>query len=105
MNDQPEKRLFRELERKGYRPTHVAEVGVWMPEMSNVFDYIEAGVRSTLVEPDPASIRRIRDRFAGHDHVTLHELAAYDFDGELELSQRDASRQSRDAVVVAAARV
>ena len=79
------------LERKGYRPEHVAEVGVWMPEMSNVFDYIEAGIRTTLVEPDTASIGRIKDRFGSYENVTLHEVAAYEFDGELELSQREAS--------------
>ncbi len=91
MNDRPEKRLFRKLETKGFRPQHVVEVGVWMPEMSNIFDYIEAGIRTTLVEPDGASIERIKDRFGDYENVTLHEVAAYDFEGELELSQRDAS--------------
>ena len=91
MNDRPEKRLYRMLEKKGFRPTHVVEVGVWMPEMSNIFDYIEAGIRTTLVEPDHASIARIKERFGAYDNVTLHEVAAYDFEGELELSQRDAS--------------
>ena len=91
MNDRPEKRLYRMLEKKGFRPAHVVEVGVWMPEMSNIFDYIEAGIRTTLVEPDHASIERIKERFGTYDNVTLHEVAAYDFEGELELSQRDAS--------------
>ena len=91
MNDRPEKRLFRKLEEKGFRPLHVVEVGVWMPEMSNIFDYIEAGVRTTLVEPDFASIERIKERFGSYGNVTLHEVAAYDFEGDLELSQRDAS--------------
>ena len=91
MNDQPQKRLYRKLETKGYRPAHVAEVGVWMPEMSNIFDYIEDGIRTTLVEPDGASIERIKDRFGSYENVTLHEVAAYDFEGDLELSQRDAS--------------
>jgi FkbM family methyltransferase len=59
--------------------------------MSNIFDYIEAGIRTTLVEPDHASIARIKERFGGYDNVTLHEVAAYEFEGELELSQRDAS--------------
>lgn len=91
MNKQPLKRLYRKLDRKGYRPQHVAEVGVYMPETSNVFDYIEAGIRTTLVEPDPASIERIRQRFSDYPNVTLHPVAAYDFEGTLELSQRDAS--------------
>ncbi len=91
MNEQPLKRLYRKLEQKGYRPNHVAEVGVWVPETSNIFDYIEAGVRTTLVEPDPDSIKRIEARFGELPNVTLHRVAAYDFEGQLDLSQRDAS--------------
>lgn len=91
MNEQPLKNLYAQLQKKGFQPQHVAEVGVYIPETSNIFDYIEAGVRTTLVEPDPESIERIRERFAGYEHITLHTVAAYDFEGELELSQRDAS--------------
>lgn len=91
MNEQPLKNLYVRLEKKGFQPQHVAEVGVYVPETSNIFDYIEAGIRTTLVEPDPESIKRIRKRFDGYEHVTLHTVAAYDFEGELELSQRDAS--------------
>lgn len=91
MNERPLKTLYRKLEYKGFKPTHVAEVGVWNPETSNIFDYIEAGVRTTLVEPDPESIRRIEEKFGTNSNVTLHTVAAYDFEGTLELSQREAS--------------
>ena len=91
MNEQPLKKLYVRLQKKGYRPSHVAEVGVYIPETSNVFDYIEAGVRTTLVEPDPASIERIETRFGDYPNVTLHRVAAYDFEGTLDLSQREAS--------------
>jgi len=91
MNKQPLKTLYRKLEQKGYRPNHVAEVGVWVPETSNVFDYIEAGIRTTLVEPDPESIKRIEEKFGEKPNVKLHRVAAYDFEGQLDLSQRDAS--------------
>lgn len=91
MNENPEKGLYLQLERRGFTPSHVAEVGVYMPETSNIFDYIEAGIRTTLVEPDPDSITRIRERFDGYDNITLHTVAAYDFEGKLDLSQRDAS--------------
>ncbi|MCK5324994.1 MAG: FkbM family methyltransferase [Woeseiaceae bacterium] len=90
-NYQPMKLLYLKLQRKGYEPSHVAEVGVYMPETSNIFDYIEAGVRTTLIEPDPASIQRINDTFGNYSNVTLHPVAAYDFEGTLELSQRKAS--------------
>lgn len=91
MNEQPLKRLYRKLDRKGYRPRHVAEVGVYLPETSNVLDYVEAGIRTTLVEPDPVSVERIERRFGDHQNVTLHPVAAYDFEGTLQLSQREAS--------------
>ncbi len=91
MNEQPLKMLYRKLSKKGFNPAHVAEVGVWLPETSNIFDYIEAGVRTTLVEPDPESIRRINERFGENTNVTLHTVAAFDYEGTLELSQREAS--------------
>ncbi len=69
----------------------MAEVGVYFPETSNVLDFIEAGVRTTLVEPDPECIRRIRDRFGDLPHVTLHPVAIHETVGTLRLVQRDAS--------------
>ncbi len=91
MNNQPLKKLFCKLERKGYQPRHVVEVGVWKPETSNIIDYIERGVRTTLVEPDPDSIRAIEARFGDKPNVTLRRVAAFDFEGTLELSKREAS--------------
>lgn len=69
----------------------MAEVGVHAPETSNIHDYIERGVRTTLVEPDPRSIEQIRRAFGHHEHVTLHPVAVYDFNGTLDLIQRGAS--------------
>ena len=91
VDSQPNKTIFRRLEARGFSPSHVAEVGVYMPETSNVYDYIEAGVRATLVEPDVASIERIEARFGEYPAVTLHRVAAYDYEGELTLTQCEAS--------------
>ena len=91
MDYDPNKKLFLKLEAKGFEPKHVAEVGVYTPETSNIFDYIERGIKTSLVEPDPASIERIRKKFGHCDHVTLHTVAAYDFNGPLNLVKRDAS--------------
>ncbi len=91
MHSRPAKTLFVKLQRKGFWPQHAAEVGVYIPETSNIFDYIVAGVRTTLVEPDPQAIRRINESFGQLPGVTLHQLAAFDFTGTLDLSQRDAS--------------
>lgn len=83
--------LFKMTARKGFAPSHVAEVGVYLPEESNIFDFIEAGVRCTLVEPDPSSIEKIREYFGAAKNVTLHAVAVYDTNGELELVHREAS--------------
>lgn len=91
MNEQPHKTLFVRLQAKGFEPAHVAEVGVYRPETSNIYDYIDSGVRATLVEPDPDSIERIKALFGDSPNVTLHEVAAFEYDGVLDLSQRDAS--------------
>ncbi|MEL7450318.1 MAG: FkbM family methyltransferase [Pseudomonadota bacterium] len=91
MNLQPRKRLFSKLSQKGFKPKHVAEVGVYHPETSNVYDYVMQGVRTTFVEPDPGSIAKIHEHFAGRDNITLHEVATFDSNGPLELVQRAAS--------------
>lgn len=91
MNLQPRKQLFEKLSRKGFTPSHVAEVGVYHPQSSNIYDYVVQGTRTTFVEPDPASIRKIREHFGEAPHITLHEVATFDFNGPLELVQREAS--------------
>ncbi|MDR3366954.1 MAG: FkbM family methyltransferase [Prevotellaceae bacterium] len=84
-------KLYRNTTRIGIKPNKVAEVGVYKPETSNVIDYIEDGIAAVLVEPDPMSIRAIKERFAGYTNVNLHEIAIYDYCGKVELSQRMAS--------------
>lgn len=91
MNFTDNKCLYKRLNAKGFKPLHVAEVGVYHPETSNIYDYIEQGIKTTLVEPSPDSIKRINDYFDDYSNITLHEVAAYDYNGELSLSQRGAS--------------
>ncbi len=86
-----EKPIFKKLQKKGFKATHVAEIGVWHPETSNIYDYIKLGIRCTLVEPDPHSIELIRTHFSKQNNITLHPVAVYDFNGRIELSQRAAS--------------
>jgi FkbM family methyltransferase len=79
------------MKQKRYTPRHAAEVGVYLPETSNIYEFILAGVRSTLVEPSPDVVAKIRAHFAGRDNVTLHSVAVYDTRGTLELVRRGAS--------------
>ena len=69
----------------------MAEIGVWHPRTSNIYQYIQDGIRTTLVEPDPNSIILIKSQFADYDNVTLYECALCDFNGRVELCQRESS--------------
>ncbi|HET9137034.1 MAG TPA: hypothetical protein VFO76_10380, partial [Candidatus Kapabacteria bacterium] len=73
MND----RFYRKVQREGLAPKHVAEVGVYLPETSNILGFIEAGIRADLVEPDPLSLKKIKERFAEYNNVTVHPVAIY----------------------------
>ena len=87
-----EKTLYKKFLSKKIRVDHVCEVGVWLPEMSNILDFIVRDrIRTTLVEPDPKSIAAIRTYFRDYSNVGLLPYAAYDRHGELELVQRNAS--------------
>lgn len=87
-----EKKLYTRVQKKKLAVQHVCEVGVWLPEMSNILDFIvKDRMRTTLVEPDPGSIAAIRSYFRDYPNVELLPYAAYDHHGVLELVQRNAS--------------
>ena len=83
--------LHKKVSEKNFKPTHVVEVGVWHPNTSNVYQYIQEGVRTTLIEPDPESINLIKSKFGDNRNVTLFEVALCDFKGRVELYKRESS--------------
>jgi FkbM family methyltransferase len=91
MNHQLNNTLFNKLRKKGFLPAHAAEVGVYYPETSNIYNFIINNIRCTLIEPDPDSINRIRKHFAGRDNIELHTVALCDYTGTVDLVQRGAS--------------
>ena len=88
--------LFQRIRQKGFSPRHVAEIGVYLPETSNVYEFILAGVRCTLVEANPDAAAKIRKHFAEKHNVSLFALAVSDKHGTLELVRRGASTYSAD---------
>jgi FkbM family methyltransferase len=87
-----EKELYQKCSAKKIVLRHICEVGVYMPAMSNILDFIvKERTRTTLVEPDPKSIAAIREYFHDYKNVTLLPFAVYDHHGVLELVQRNAS--------------
>ena len=88
--------LFQRIRQKGLSPRHVAEIGVYLPETSNVYRYVLAGVRCTLVEADPDAAEKIRKKFADRQNVSLYPVAVSDKHGKLELVRRGASTYAVD---------
>lgn len=71
--------------------SHVCEVGVYLPQTSNVIGFIRDGIRTTLVEPDPKCIDAIKRYFGEYKNVNLHPYAVFSHNGTLELVQRESS--------------
>ncbi len=72
-------------------PLHVCEVGVYVPDTSNVLGFIRDGVRTTLVEADPQIVEQCKASFGAMDHVTIHGVAVSDTAGALRLYRVGAS--------------
>jgi FkbM family methyltransferase len=91
VNFKKNKLIYTKLRRKAIQFNHVCEVGVYLPETSNVIDFILDGIHTTLVEPDPKNVDAINKYFRGRTNITLFPVAIYDYDGTVKLSQANAS--------------
>jgi FkbM family methyltransferase len=91
MNTHPSKRIYQRCNAKNFKPRHVAEVGVYLPETSNVINFIQAGVKTTLVEADPNTVMAIQQYFSRYPNVYIFPVAVFDYNGEIELLRRAAS--------------
>ncbi len=88
--------LHKRCVQSGFRPQHVCEIGVFLPETSNVLGFIREGVRATLVEPMPDMVERLRVTFAGLGNVTIEPVAVYTHEGSIELCRAGASTFAKD---------
>lgn len=87
----PETELYRRCKGKGYKPTAVVEVGVYIPETSNVINFIEDGVKALLIEADPKTVEKIKSRFGSFGNVVCKQVAVFDYNGTVKLAQRASS--------------
>lgn len=83
-------KIYRKLLPKKIPFTHVCEVGVYIPETSNVLDFIEDKVRATLVEADPEIAQKIQAAFVTNN-VRVYPVAVWDTTGTLQLSRAASS--------------
>ena len=84
------RKLYKKLLHKNIQFNHICEVGVFLPEYSNILDFIKKGIRTTLVEADPVVADKIRTYFRDYP-VTVHAVAIFDHEGTVELSRIDQS--------------
>lgn len=83
-------RIYKKLLLKKISFTHVCEVGVYIPETSNVLEFIRGGVRATLVEADPEIAKKGQTAFATNN-VRVYPVAVWDTTGTLQLSKAASS--------------
>lgn len=82
--------IYKKLQQKNVAFRHVCEVGVYLPETSNVIDFIKNGVKASLVEADPVIVSRIRALFKDYN-VQVYPFAVWDYTGTIKLSKASAS--------------
>ncbi|HMQ69125.1 MAG TPA: FkbM family methyltransferase [Ignavibacteria bacterium] len=87
MND----KLYNKCNSKKLTFHHVAEVGVYLPETSNILCFTEDRIKTTLVEADPESVAKIRVYFSEFESVTLFPVAVWDTDGSVVLNKASSS--------------
>mgnify|MGYP000719454145 CR=1 FL=1 len=83
--------LYQRLNKKKFIPEKVAEVGVYYPETSLIYEYILNGTPTILVEADPGIANLIRSHFHGNNNYSLYEVAIYDSECDIELVRSGAS--------------
>jgi FkbM family methyltransferase len=90
MNNRDIKLIYKRLKNRGIKFNHVCEVGVYLPETSNIINFIKDGIRTTLVEADPDTVERIKEYFSGYN-IEVVPVAVWDTNGVIKLSKAAAS--------------
>lgn len=85
------KKLYKKTTSKKIHFNLVCEVGVYLPETSNIIDYIKDGTKAMLVEADPTTIEKINVYFEKNQNVQVFPYAIWDNNGTLKLSKAQAS--------------
>lgn len=84
-------RLYKKIKSKDYNPENICEVGVYLPQESNLLNFINEDIKTTLVEANPEYVKNIRSFFSEKKNVKIIEAAVFDFNGKIELCKKGAS--------------
>ena len=90
MNTRENKLIYTRLKKRSLQFRHVCEVGVYLPETSNIIDFIKEGVKATLVEADPDTVIKITEYFKDYP-IHVVPVAVWDTSGVIKLSKAAAS--------------
>lgn len=90
MNDKEQKKIYRKIKARNISIKHACEVGVYLPETSNIIDFIKEGSKASLVEADPNTVAILKDYFKNYD-VTIFPVAIWSHSGTVRLSRAAAS--------------
>lgn len=93
MNYEDSKRIFNEVQKKGLSINHACEIGVFLPETSNIIDFIndENVNKISLVEPNPRIVKKIKEFFKDKTNIDLYPIAIHEYNGVLNLFEAEAS--------------
>jgi FkbM family methyltransferase len=83
-------KLHQKLAAKNLTFHHVCEVGVYIPETSNIIEFIKEGIRATLAEADPEIAEKVKVAFASYN-AQVYSVAIWDTNGTLKLSRAASS--------------
>jgi len=90
MNNKEQKRIYRKINSRNIVINHACEVGVYLPQTSNIIDFIKKGVRASLVEADPETVKVLTEYFKGYS-VKIFPVAVWSTSGTVRLSRAAAS--------------
>lgn len=91
MNYNTSKKIYLKCKKANLTIKKVCEIGVYLPETSNILDFILENIPTILIEPDKKNIKSIERYFTNKTNIELFPVAIYDYNGTLELVQREAS--------------
>ena len=93
MSFQSYKKIYKKVFRKNILVKHACEIGVFLPQTSNVIDFIndKKVAHITLVEPNPSIVEHIKDYFKDKNNITFHPFAIHEYNGSLTLFEAGAS--------------
>lgn len=84
-------KLYNKCRGKDIKIKHAAEVGVYLPETSNILKFIEDGIKATLVEADPEYVKKNREYFRTFSNVEIYPYAVWDKSGFIKLNKAESS--------------